>query len=126
MNKRKRQQTKAVRMILQRQGLTKVNYSAFLESMTKLSKILGEWIRSISETLNDLCTQINEAGRMALQTVERKGAVENGASCVQCRHYLGGGLCAINEEAECREGGGFELWNPISASRERNDSLESD
>ena len=33
-------------------------------------------------------------------------------SCQGCRHDLGGGSCAINEEAECREGGGFELWEP--------------
>jgi len=29
-------------------------------------------------------------------------------SCESCRHYLGGGQCRINLEAECREGGGFE------------------
>ena len=34
-------------------------------------------------------------------------------SCDGCTHYLGGGMCAINVERECREGGGFELygWN---------------
>ena len=31
-------------------------------------------------------------------------------SCDGCAHYLGGGLCAINVEGECREGGGFELY----------------
>ena len=31
-------------------------------------------------------------------------------SCESCRHYLGGGQCRINLEAECREGGGFEAW----------------
>ena len=30
--------------------------------------------------------------------------------CETCRHYLGGGCCRINLEAECREGGGFEAW----------------
>lgn len=33
-------------------------------------------------------------------------------SCKGCRHDLGGGCCRINCEAECREGGGFELWEP--------------
>ena len=32
--------------------------------------------------------------------------------CESCRHYLGGGCCRINLEAECREGGGFEAWEP--------------
>lgn len=31
-------------------------------------------------------------------------------SCEGCRHNLGGGHCRINVEGECREGGGFELW----------------
>ena len=31
-------------------------------------------------------------------------------SCKGCRWYLGGGCCRINAEAECREGGGFELY----------------
>lgn len=31
-------------------------------------------------------------------------------SCDGCKHDLGGGCCKINVEGECREGGGFELW----------------
>lgn len=31
-------------------------------------------------------------------------------SCKGCRHDLGDGYCRINMESECREGGGFELW----------------
>lgn len=31
-------------------------------------------------------------------------------SCVGCKNHLGGGHCRINLEGECREGGGFELW----------------
>ena len=31
-------------------------------------------------------------------------------SCAGCSNDLGGGCCRINEESECREGGGFELW----------------
>lgn len=34
-------------------------------------------------------------------------------SCVGCKHHLGGGCCRINEEAECREGGGYELWEGV-------------
>lgn len=31
-------------------------------------------------------------------------------SCEGCRNDLGGGCCRMNVEGECREGGGFELW----------------
>lgn len=31
-------------------------------------------------------------------------------SCEGCKNNLGGGHCRINVEGECREGGGFELY----------------
>lgn len=31
-------------------------------------------------------------------------------SCDGCIHDLGGGRCRMNLEYECREGGGFEMW----------------
>lgn len=34
---------------------------------------------------------------------------EMGRCCETCRHYLGGGCCRINLEAEC-EAGEFEAW----------------
>ena len=42
-------------------------------------------------------------------------------SCEGCRHNLGGGRenCRINAEYECRDGGGFELWEV------KNDEAES-
>ena len=40
----------------------------------------------------------------------------NEKSCKGCKHYLGGGCCRLNMEAECREGGGFELWEAKEAS----------
>ena len=36
---------------------------------------------------------------------------EKRTSCKGCIHYLGGGQCRINVERECREGGGFELYD---------------
>lgn len=32
--------------------------------------------------------------------------------CESCHNDLGGGACKISMEAECREGGGFELFEP--------------
>jgi len=34
---------------------------------------------------------------------------EMGRCCETCRHYLGGGCCRINLEAECAAGE-FEAW----------------
>ncbi len=31
-------------------------------------------------------------------------------TCDGCKWYLGGGICQIEEAAECRDGGGFELY----------------
>lgn len=36
---------------------------------------------------------------------------EKRTSCKGCAHDLGGGQCRINVEWECREGGGFELYD---------------
>lgn len=38
--------------------------------------------------------------------------------CSTCKHYLGGGYCRLNEEAECRDGGGYELWDDGVAAHE--------
>lgn len=35
--------------------------------------------------------------------------------CKGCKHSIGGGLdCRENLERECREGGGYEAWEPAS------------
>lgn len=31
-------------------------------------------------------------------------------SCNGCKWYLGGNICQIGEAGECREGGGYELY----------------
>ena len=36
-------------------------------------------------------------------------------TCNTCRHYLGGGCCRINLEAECGAGE-FEAWEPKEGS----------
>ena len=35
----------------------------------------------------------------------------NTPTCTSCRHYLGGGCCRINLEADCAAGG-YEAWEP--------------
>ena len=38
--------------------------------------------------------------------------------CSTCKHYLGGGCCRLNMEQECREGGGYELWEEKNDDRD--------
>lgn len=38
-------------------------------------------------------------------------------TCDTCRHYLGGGCCRINLEAECGKGE-FEAWEPKEGSKD--------
>ena len=45
-------------------------------------------------------------------------------SCAGCANDLGGGCCKINMEAECREGGGFELWEPKEAPKKEPEKVE--
>lgn len=48
------------------------------------------------------------------------------STCDGCRHYLGGGACEINLEAECREGGGFEAWEAKEDKEEEEGFLPKD
>jgi len=41
---------------------------------------------------------------------EHADFMANRHTCPTCAHHLGGGQCRLNAEAECCEGGGFELW----------------
>lgn len=38
-------------------------------------------------------------------------------TCPTCAHHLGAEECRINAEGECREGGGYELWEQKEANR---------
>ena len=42
-------------------------------------------------------------------------------SCAGCRHDLGGGRdnCRLNLAYECRDGGGFEAWEPEEDAQEQ-------
>ena len=42
-------------------------------------------------------------------------------TCDTCRHYLGGGCCRINLEAECAAGE-YEAWEP----KKREDGTDDD
>ncbi len=42
-------------------------------------------------------------------------------TCDTCSNHLGGGCCRLNEETECREGGGYELYEPRKDERINKD-----
>lgn len=46
-------------------------------------------------------------------------------SCDGCKHDLGGGRdnCRINLSYECRDGGGFELWD--ASGEEKHEDKEN-
>lgn len=47
-------------------------------------------------------------------TDEQEPLDDSGRDCCDgCRYDLDGGYCRINAEKECREGGGFELWEEV-------------
>ena len=46
-------------------------------------------------------------------------------SCDGCKWYLGDGCCRINAEGECREGGGFELFEAAEPGAEAPGRLAS-
>lgn len=46
--------------------------------------------------------------------------IELKSSCMGCKNDLGGGHCRINMERECREGGGFELWEAAEDEQSEN------
>lgn len=60
-------------------------------------------------------------GLITISTIEKRYMIfsadaeqEPRTSCAGCRHDLGGGRdnCDIDVAYECRDGGGFELWEP--------------
>lgn len=123
MNNRKRQQLRALNMMIRSKSNGKIGYD-------RLVTFAKDMMEAISTALNQACESIVElwesvqpfaqrlelgqqllAAGYTLDPAENDNDGEN-ASCDSCYHYLGGGCCRINLEAECREGGGFEAWAP--------------
>ena len=57
-----------------------------------------------------LLGQLGLIGLVLLKVTEKETAAQNHDSCDGCVHNLGGDQCRMNLEYECREGGGFEMW----------------
>ena len=46
--------------------------------------------------------------------------------CEACRYNLGAGCCRINVEKECREGGGYELWEHCAPEMPATDMTDTE
>lgn len=125
MNNRRRQQLRALDMMIRSKSKGKVGYNALLKFANGLMDAITEAFAQVSSSLIDLgetiqpFVQMMEAGKQleAAQDYEdpaEEESCDRSISCESCYHYLGGGCCRINLESECREGGGFEAWTSQS------------
>lgn len=123
MNNRRRQRIRALNMLIRSKSNGKICYD-------HLATFARDMMEAISTALNQACESIVELwesvqpfaqqlelGKQLLAAGYTEDPAEyetddEDASCDSCYHYLGGGCCRINLEAECREGGGFEAWAP--------------
>lgn len=123
MNNRRRQQLRALDMMIRSKSNGKIGY-------TKLETFARDLIEAVTVALQQASASFVElwesvqpfAQRLELsQQLLAAGYTEDpeesendgdNVSCDSCSHYLGGGCCRINLESECREGGGFEAWAP--------------
>lgn len=54
--------------------------------------------------------ELSIVGLVLMSQIDKETAEPERDSCEGCKHDLGGGRCRMNVELECREGGGFEMW----------------
>lgn len=66
--------------------------------------IFGGLRSGVMVILGCVCT----GAAVQMMNVSEREEEERENSCAGCRHDLGGGMCSVNLEDECREGGGFE------------------
>lgn len=127
MNNRRRQQLRALDMMIRSKSNGKVGY-------TQLETFARDLIETVTVTLNQACAafvdlwesvqpfaQQLELSKQLLAAGYNEDSAEyetddEEVSCDSCSHYLGGGCCRINLESECREGGGFEAWTSQSVA----------
>lgn len=123
MNNRRRQQIRALNMMIRSKSNGKIDYNGLEKFAHDLMEVVSEALYQVSESLVSLGESIQPFIRASELIEQLKADISaedenDGAdlSCDSCYHYLGGGCCRINLEAECREGGGFEAWAPQIAS----------
>lgn len=76
------------------------------------------WVAGLVAWLSGILTGIIGALADVINEEPEEDALKS--SCMGCKNDLGGGHCRINMERECREGGGFELWEAEEDGSEEN------
>ena len=140
MNNRRRQKIRALNMMIRSKSNGKIGYDQLVKFAHGLMEAITEAMHQASASLVSLGESIQPFIR-AYELVEQfKTDISaedeintEDVSCDSCYHYLGGGCCRINLEAECREGGGYEAWAPrivpvpaLEASSEPEEEPESE
>ena len=119
MNNRRRQKIRALNMMIRSKSNGKIGYNQLVDFAQGLMDAITEAMHQASASLVSIgesiqpfirASELVEQFKADTSTEEEIGS--KGLSCGSCYHYLGGGCCRINLEAECREGGGFEAWAP--------------
>ena len=97
----------------------KVGYNQLVEFAQWLMDAITEAMHQASASLVSLgksiqpfirASELVEQFKADISAEEEIGSED--LSCDSCYHFLGGGCCRINLEDECREGGGFEAFEP--------------
>lgn len=117
MNNRRRQQIRALNMMIRSKSNGKIDYNGLVKFAHDLMEAVSEALYQASASLVSLGESIQPFIRASELIEQLKTDISaedenDGAdlSCDSCYNYLGGGCCRINLESECREGGGFEAW----------------
>ena len=115
MNNRNRQILRAMRMMYGKKGFRP-------KTPEDIRTALNDFAAGFAAGLSAFADAVNSIRLPTLQTVtftwaydeptEEEKRMNRHIPCEGCKHDLGGGCCRINLETECREGGGYEAWEP--------------
>ena len=129
MNNRRRQKIRALNMLIRSQSNGKFSYSSILNIAKELMDAITEAFSQASvsfvdlgETVKSFSKIIPEANQTnftwASEPVEEESHMKH-CPCEVCSNAVKGFTdCKLHLEAECREGGGYEAFEPIPTPEE--------
>lgn len=121
MNDRRRQKLRAMDMMIRSETAGMLNLSKIVSlGHLFLSEISKDFAKATIKVMNaddTAITLVSNPRALDCKLVYSEPEKEDGnmsvhIPCEACKNGLGGGHCRINLEAECREGGGFEAFEP--------------
>lgn len=121
MNDRRRQKLRAMDMMIRGDTAGELNLSKIVSIgrmfLLEISKDFAKATIKVMNADDTAITLVSNPRTLDCELVYSEPIKEDGnmsahISCEACNNGLGGGHCRINLEAECREGGGFEAFEP--------------